>query len=357
MYAFRQIGGYCHGSFKDLTEQQIKEISAHPNIKSVGRRLIVGYMGEDGFAKVPAEISYMDENTFAIKRRSNLVVTMFISCFILCFLQLILLGLFHSVKSYETVFILKNILCVSVLMVNLLIILILKNNLNIISKTLMIIHPIFLLFMLYYLPRRIDFLIHFIFLAISIVYVVIYSYKYFKNHESKKLVNGIFVAIYPIIVSIYKSFELENSLFLNDIKVDKFLAVGAIGGMLASTIYCIFKTDRTKKAEFIGGLVGTFFGVMMILWLVPMLTIQNINYTLDCSSGIKCEYQIVDKYTRISTGRYRNTNYYFTIIKDGEKEEIMVEKYVYYSYEPFDTFELYYYEGFLKNSYYEYLER
>lgn len=63
MYSFRQIGGYCHGSFKDLTEQQIKEISAHPNIKSVGRRLIVGYMGDDAFAKVPAEISYMDENT------------------------------------------------------------------------------------------------------------------------------------------------------------------------------------------------------------------------------------------------------------------------------------------------------
>ena len=81
----------------------------------------------------PVDISYMNENTFARKRRSNLVVTMFVSCFILCFLQLILLGLFHSVKSYETVFILKNILCVSVLMVNLLIILMLKNNLNIIS--------------------------------------------------------------------------------------------------------------------------------------------------------------------------------------------------------------------------------
>lgn len=61
-YAFRQIGGYSHGSFKELTEEQIKKITAHPNVKAVGRRTNVGYMVSGVFAKTPAEISFMDEN-------------------------------------------------------------------------------------------------------------------------------------------------------------------------------------------------------------------------------------------------------------------------------------------------------
>ena len=32
MYTFRQVGGYCHGTFKEVTEEQIKNISAQlPN--------------------------------------------------------------------------------------------------------------------------------------------------------------------------------------------------------------------------------------------------------------------------------------------------------------------------------------
>lgn len=62
MYSFRQIGGYCHGSFNNVTEEQIQKISEHSNIKAVGKRIITGYIGSEGFAKVPAEVSYMDDN-------------------------------------------------------------------------------------------------------------------------------------------------------------------------------------------------------------------------------------------------------------------------------------------------------
>lgn len=61
-YAFRQVGGYAHGAFKEVTEGQIEEISAHPKVKAVGRRTNVGYMVSGAFAKTPAEISFMDEN-------------------------------------------------------------------------------------------------------------------------------------------------------------------------------------------------------------------------------------------------------------------------------------------------------
>lgn len=62
MYTFRQVGGYCHGTFKEVTEEQIKKISAHPNVKATGKRISIGYMDSGIFAKAPAEVSFMDDN-------------------------------------------------------------------------------------------------------------------------------------------------------------------------------------------------------------------------------------------------------------------------------------------------------
>ena len=61
-YTFRQIGGYSHGSFKDVTEEQIEAIAAHPKVRQVGERRVIGMISEGAFAKKPAEVSYMDEN-------------------------------------------------------------------------------------------------------------------------------------------------------------------------------------------------------------------------------------------------------------------------------------------------------
>lgn len=61
-YTFRQIGGYCHGTFKDVTEEQASAITGHPKVKEVGKRQVLGFLAEGVFAKIPAEISYMDEN-------------------------------------------------------------------------------------------------------------------------------------------------------------------------------------------------------------------------------------------------------------------------------------------------------
>ena len=61
-YTFRQVGGYCHGTFKEVTEKQAQAISGHPKVKAVGIRTTIGFMDSGVFAKVPAEVSYMDEN-------------------------------------------------------------------------------------------------------------------------------------------------------------------------------------------------------------------------------------------------------------------------------------------------------
>lgn len=62
MHTFRQIGGYCHGTFKEVTEEQIQNISAHANVKAVGKRTSIGYLSSGVFVKNPAEVSFMDDN-------------------------------------------------------------------------------------------------------------------------------------------------------------------------------------------------------------------------------------------------------------------------------------------------------
>ena len=61
-YTFRQIGGYAHGTFKDVTDKQAEEIKGHKKVKAAGERVVAGIIAEGAFARVPAEVSYMDEN-------------------------------------------------------------------------------------------------------------------------------------------------------------------------------------------------------------------------------------------------------------------------------------------------------
>ena len=62
MHTFRRVGGYCHGTFKEVTEEQIENISAHSNVKAAGKRITIGYTDSGIFAKAPAEVSFMDDN-------------------------------------------------------------------------------------------------------------------------------------------------------------------------------------------------------------------------------------------------------------------------------------------------------
>ena len=61
-YQFRQVGGYAHGTFKDVSPEQAERIAAHPKVKAAGVRKVIGITAEGVFAKIPAEISYMDAN-------------------------------------------------------------------------------------------------------------------------------------------------------------------------------------------------------------------------------------------------------------------------------------------------------
>lgn len=59
---FRKVGGYAHGGFKYLTEEQFGELKNDPLIKEYSERIFVGMPFEAPFDKLHAEISYCDEN-------------------------------------------------------------------------------------------------------------------------------------------------------------------------------------------------------------------------------------------------------------------------------------------------------
>lgn len=61
-YVFHEVGGYSHGTFKNVSDDQAKAIAGHPKVKAVGERKVIGISSDGVFAKVPAEISYMDDN-------------------------------------------------------------------------------------------------------------------------------------------------------------------------------------------------------------------------------------------------------------------------------------------------------
>lgn len=61
-YQFRSVGGYAHGAFKDVDEDQIAVLSAHPDVKAVGVRTVLGLATQGSFEKDYAEVSYMDDN-------------------------------------------------------------------------------------------------------------------------------------------------------------------------------------------------------------------------------------------------------------------------------------------------------
>ena len=57
---FRQVGGNMHGTFKNLTLEQKRELEKDPLIKKAGSRLLLGVASGDAFVKTHAELSFMD---------------------------------------------------------------------------------------------------------------------------------------------------------------------------------------------------------------------------------------------------------------------------------------------------------
>ena len=57
----RQVGGYAHGGFKDLTEEQKEALKNHPLIEKYGTNKVLTALEEGVFEKNRVEVRYIDE--------------------------------------------------------------------------------------------------------------------------------------------------------------------------------------------------------------------------------------------------------------------------------------------------------
>ena len=62
-HLFQSIrNAYAHGAFKDVEGDQIAKLFAHPKVKAVSRRTVIGICTSGVFAKDYGEVSFMDDN-------------------------------------------------------------------------------------------------------------------------------------------------------------------------------------------------------------------------------------------------------------------------------------------------------
>ena len=59
---FRQVGGFSHGGFKYLTQEQFEELREDPLIHQWGLRRFLGMPNEQPFNKSHVEVGYSDAN-------------------------------------------------------------------------------------------------------------------------------------------------------------------------------------------------------------------------------------------------------------------------------------------------------
>ncbi len=60
-YTFRQLGGRSQGTFKDVGPEESAALRQHPRVAQAGERTVVGYCDAGPFAKVPGEVSWMED--------------------------------------------------------------------------------------------------------------------------------------------------------------------------------------------------------------------------------------------------------------------------------------------------------
>ncbi len=291
-------------------------------------------------------------NPFQIGHKSSTIGFTLISSVIILVASILLLLPFEFLKSYEAAYTIKTIMCSLVFIFGIIISITCSNYLNWFSKMYLLIYPLCLLFLLNFMPRRVDYIVYFAFFIFSLIYALICIFR-FKVLKKPGIANGLLTCIYPFLVGIYKVFELNNQIFLSDINVEAFLKVGVFVAIIATILYFILRKDKDDKKDYIGGALATLTLVFLIVCGVPFLTLQTTNYTFDTSIPQEYEYVIIDKETRRSTGRHNTILYYFKVNMDGNEVELRVDSYIYYSYEIHDTIELTYHVGCLGYSYYE----
>lgn len=121
------------------------------------------------------------------------------------------------------------------------------------------------------------------------------------------------------------------------------VAAAVVVGVLAVNGVIHLEYDRTSEK------VGVCIMAALMGFLLPLTTVNNLNYMLDKTEPTVCELLINEK--DIETSRY-STDYYLILDRNGQELKMEVSGPEYYQYEIGDMLPVSLYEGAFNKTYY-----
>jgi hypothetical protein len=229
---------------------------------------------------------------------------------------------------------------------------------NPISVLLMALNIVLSFGKIYFLEYRTYHKLLIVLLALSVINLAGYPIYFFRIGRRKKgldniyLVNGIIPIAYVFMSVFINMFRLFK---LIDTEIDVFgiwAGIALIISVLVAIVVSFFVKSGGDKKEKIGKILAIFFGVFILAYGIPFVSLEHTNYAFDSSDGARIEFLVADKYT---TSRYKSgTSYYLVLREDGEEFSIAVDKMTYVQHEQGGTLYMYYHDGAFGYPYYEY---
>lgn len=276
-----------------------------------------------------------------------------VTCLVAVFLgSLLTMG---NVKRETTYFVLQNMIVFSYAVLGVIIIVLLHETFWVVTSGFLIANSILEIGELYFLPYKFYHILELILFVLSVIYLVVclvwaQKDKLYKNFH---FTNGIIPVFYVGFSYFLNLFVLLKWI---ETEIDIPAALIAIGLAIAitATIFCaVLNRNRENKKEYVGSLLGVFFLSLCLVVVVPLLTLEHVNYAFDSSPGVQTEYTVAKKYTTHG-GRYSGPGYCLVLEVDGKEIQFDVNRILYEKYQEGETICLYAHEGALDYAYLEY---
>lgn len=187
-------------------------------------------------------------------------------------------------------------------------------------------------------------LVETVLMYVAIVTLLYWNIKEHCSHETV-LMAAIFLMV-SVVITFSRYTYVDDSVQMRHWPV--YLACGILAavvlGVLLAKGFISLEDDRASEniaACIIAGLLG---------FVIPLTTVNNINYMLDTSEPTVYELTIGEKETESSSKGGRR--YYLIVGRNGQQLEMRVSQSEYYQYEVGDKLPVALYEGALGDAYY-----
>lgn len=275
-----------------------------------------------------------------------------VTCLVAVFLGSLLTA--GNVKRETTYFVLQNMIVFSYAVLGVILIVLLHETFWTVTNGFLIANSILEIGKLHFLTYKLYHILALILFALSVIYLVVclvwaQKDKLYKNFH---FTNGIIPVLYVGFSYFLNLFVLLKWI---ETEIDIPAALIAVGLAIAitATIFCaVLNRNRENKKEYVGSLLGVFFLSLCLVVVVPLLTLEHVNYAFDTSPGVQTECTVVQKYT--THNRKSGTGYGLVLEVDGQEIRFNVNRILYEKYQEGETICLYAHVGALHYPYYEY---